>query len=98
MARVPEPIDIDDVPELVRLADQVRDSWEPCLLRREGEIVAALVPRQVAEDLGLPWPLSAEDVAAFQSAAGGWKDVDTDKLIEDISARRGRPVRPSVER
>jgi type IV secretory pathway VirJ component len=31
---------------------------------------------------------SAEDHAAFVSAAGGWADLDTDRLVDEIYARR----------
>jgi hypothetical protein len=37
------------------------------------------------------------DYEAFRSAAGGWKDVDTDKLIEDVYADRRISDRPPVE-
>ncbi len=92
-----DSIDISEVPELVRLAREVHDSGQPCLLRADGETIAALVPLELAEELGLRGPLTEADIAAFESAAGGWQDVDTDRLLEDIYARRGRPVRPPVE-
>jgi hypothetical protein len=34
---------------------------------------------------------------AIRAAAGGWKDVDTDKLIADIYADRSVSDRPPVE-
>jgi len=37
------------------------------------------------------------DYEAFKSAAGGWKDIDTDKLIADIYVSRRRSNRPPVE-
>ena len=37
------------------------------------------------------------DYEAFRSAAGGWKDVDTDKLIADIYADRALSDRPAVD-
>ncbi len=50
MTTDPKPIDISNMPELVRIADY----------------------------------------EAFRSAAGGWKDVDTDRLLNDIYADRRR--------
>lgn len=88
MTRAPEPHDIDDVAELVRLARAVRDSGEPCLLREGGAVVAVLVPLAVADDLGIERPFTEEEIAASRSAAGGWADVDTDKRLADIYARR----------
>ena len=37
------------------------------------------------------------DYEAFRSAAGGWKDFDADKFIEDIYESRRHPTRPPVE-
>ena len=34
---------------------------------------------------------------AFRRAAGAWKDMDTDAMIEDIYALRLRPSRPAPE-
>lgn len=34
---------------------------------------------------------------AFRRAAGAWKDVDTDAMIEEIYALRLRPSRPAPE-
>lgn len=38
-----------------------------------------------------------EDIGAFRSAAGGWADIDTDKLIEDIYESRRISTRPPIE-
>ena len=83
------PTEIGDLPELLRLAEEVRESEKPRLLQRHGEPVAVLVPVELAEDFGVRGPITEEDIAAFRSAAGGWKDVDTDKLLKDIYAARG---------
>jgi hypothetical protein len=41
---------------------------------------------------------TAEDYAAFRSAARGWKDlVDVDRFIEDIYESRRISTRPPVE-
>jgi hypothetical protein len=41
---------------------------------------------------------TAEDYAAFRSAAGGWKDlIDVDRFIEDIYESRRISTRPPVE-
>ena len=39
---------------------------------------------------------SNEEIAAFLSSAGGWSDVDTDKLIDDIYHSRNISSRPQV--
>jgi hypothetical protein len=41
--------------------------------------------------------ISDADYEAFLSSAGGWKDVDTDKLVRDIYESRRQSSRPPVE-
>jgi hypothetical protein len=98
MAEHIKSIDIGDAPELLRLAEEVHRSHEARLLRRAGEDLALVVP--------VPRPAirrrrsrekSEADYEAFRSAAGGWKDLDTDKLIEDIYESQGISTRAPVE-
>lgn len=44
MAEHPESIDFGDVPEILRLAEEVRRAGEPRVLRRDGEDLAVVVP------------------------------------------------------
>lgn len=97
MAREPRSIDISHIPELLRIVEEMRESNEPRLLRRESEDLAILSPTKTARrPRGGPVKWKA-DYEAFRSAAGGWKDVDTDKLIADIYADRALGDRPPVE-
>lgn len=44
MARELAPIEISGMPDLVRIVDEVRDTQQPRLLRRDGEDVALVTP------------------------------------------------------
>lgn len=92
-----KPIDISDLPELRKLAEEVQRSQEPRLLRCDDEDLAMIVP--LGSKKGRPGSAKTEaDYEAFRPAAGSWKDlVDTDKLIEDIFESRKISSRPSVE-
>lgn len=92
-----KPIDITNVPELLSLAEEVHRTNEPRLLRRESEDLAILMPVKPAPRRRRRWAKTRADYEAFRSAAGGWKDVDTDKLIEDIYADRRISDRPPIE-
>jgi hypothetical protein len=97
MAKELKPIDISRVPELLRIVEEVRESGEPRVLRRDNEdlaVVSPLTPK--ARRPGRRAPTTA-DWEAFRSSAGGWSDVDTDKLVADIYASRRRSIRPPVE-
>lgn len=93
------PIDISDAPELLRLAEEVRRTNGPRLLRRDGEDLAFVMPLPRSRSKHRPRNAKTEaDYEAFRSAAGGWKDlVDTDKLIEDNYKSRRISTRPPVD-
>ncbi len=93
MAEQPKSIDISDVPDILRLAEEVRRAGEPRVLRRDGEDLAMVVPMPRPTKTRLKKPTAA-DYAAFRSAAGSWADIDTDTLIEDIYRARGEGTRP----
>jgi hypothetical protein len=93
MAHKLESIDVSAVPELARIVDEVTASGKPRLLTRDDEEVAVLMPLTRRRKR----PKSKAAYAEFRSAAGGWKDVDTDRLIADIYAERRRSNRLPVE-
>ena len=97
MARESIAVDVDGMPEVVRLARVVRESGTPRVLRQRGEDIAVIRP--------LPPPRrrprlakTEADYATFRSTAGGWAGlVDADKLIEQVYADREIGDRPPVE-
>ncbi len=89
-------VDIDAIPELARLVEEVCATGTRRVLRRNSENVAVLIPA--------PRPrrrrgkvLSKEDLEAFLSSAGGWADMDTDTLVANIYADRRASNRPPIE-
>lgn len=93
MAEHSKSIDISDVPEILRLAEEVRRAGEPRILQRDGEDLAMVVPLPPAGKRILKKP-NAEDYAAFHRAAGSWADIDTDTLIDDLYRARREGTRP----
>jgi hypothetical protein len=94
-----EPLELGDASELLRVAEEVRRSHTPRLLRHAGEDVAIVVPvSHTPTKRRRGREKTAADFEAFRSAAGSWKDlVDTDKLIEDIYESRRISTRPPVD-
>ena len=90
-------VDISDAPELLRLAEEVRASREPRLLRRNGEDLAVLTPLAHAPRRRHTRTKTSADLETFRSSAGSWENVDTDRLIADIYASRERSTRPPIE-
>ncbi len=97
MAEHAKSIDISDIPDLLRLAEEVQASNEPRMLTRNAEQLAVVMPvgkRSAKRPRKTP---SAEDLEAFRSAAGGWKDLDTDTLVKNIYESRRISIRPRVD-
>ncbi len=98
MAERSNTIDISDVPEILRLAEEVRRAGEPRILRKDGQDLAVLAPLPQSKRRGNSHKLSGADLAAFRSAAGGWEGlIDIDQFIDDIYESRRISTRPRVE-
>ena len=91
-------IDISHNPELVRLAEEVKATRTPRELKRDSKTVAILMPPEAKVTPRKIRAKTKADYEAFRSAAAGWKDVDTDRLLNDIYADRRRTnARPPVK-
>jgi hypothetical protein len=96
MSRTLKYVEIDDAPDVLKLAEDVNVSNEPVVLRRNGEDIAVLEPMPRSRKPHRATPEERRE--AFRSAAGSWKGiVDGDKLIAEIYADRRRSNRPVPE-
>ena len=94
----PTPIDITNIPELVRIAEEVEATKTPRELVRENKPVALITPVTGAKKAKRRKGKTKGDYEAFKSAAGGWKDlVDTEKLKRDVYESRKISTRPPIE-
>jgi hypothetical protein len=91
----PTPIDISNIPELARIAEEVEATRTPRELKRENKTVAVIVPAK--KSAPKERAKTKADYEAFFSAFGSWKDVDTDRLLKNIYATRKRSNRPPLE-
>ena len=93
-----EHIDISNVPELLRIAEEVQTTRQPRILTRDSEDVAVLMPVTPSLQRQAKRERTKADYEAFLSAAGSWKGlVDPDKLIADIYESRRLSSKPPVE-
>ena len=93
----PAPLDISDKPQLAALVRELLADGRPRELRRCDEVLGVLSPvahrarRRRRES-------TAEEIAAFESAAGGWAgNVDVDRFQRDNETSRRISTRPPVE-
>ena len=94
MARELAPVDISTMPDLARLAEEVRSTGTPRRLRRGGEDVAILSPARPRRRTLKGKTVTQADIDAVMALAGAWKgQVDTEQLKRDLDAARsdGRP-------
>jgi hypothetical protein len=92
------PVDITTMTtaDLLRLVEEINATRTPRVLKRENKTVAMLLPvAQAIKPRKLK--LTKADYEAFRSAAGGWKEVDTDILIQNIYATRKHRNHPSIK-
>jgi hypothetical protein len=87
-------VDATGDPSLSRLAAEVRDSNRPHIIKLDGEEIAVVTPVRHRRP---ERAISEADSQAFLAALGGWKDVDTDRLVQDIYTARRAGDRPLVE-
>ena len=98
MAKEMRSIDISSVPDLVRIAEEVRTSGRPRILRRNGEDMAMVIPIGHGRKHRTRRAREQADYDAFLATAGGWKGlVDGDKLLADIYESREISTKPQVE-
>jgi hypothetical protein len=98
MQRDLKHIDISNVPELLRIAEEVRITNQPRILRRDSEDLAVLMPVTPSLQRRVKREITEADYEAFLTAAGSWKGlVDADKLIADIYESRRISSRPPAE-
>ena len=79
------------------IIESIVDTDDTVVIEIEGQ--ASVILRAVAPDPNAPLrrgKRTPETLEAFRRAAGAWKDVDTDRLIADIYARR-KASRPLLE-
>lgn len=96
MTADPRPIDISAMPDLMRLVKEVEATKKPRKLVRNNKPVAVLMPTNKSLLPKKKRVKTKADFEAFLSAAGGWKDIDTDTLVANIYATRRQSNRPPV--
>lgn len=90
-------IEVDEVPGLAEIADEVCASRLPRLLRREGVAVATISP--VNTPSGQESPHIREQLAAFEESFGSWAGFDIEAFLaavyssRETSSRAHRPCR-----
>ena len=94
----PTPIDISNIPELVRIAEEVEATKTPRELRRANKTVAVLMPAGATGQRGSH--LHKRNIwthydpqrvkAALKQSAGALQGVDREELLSNLASQRGQ--------
>ncbi len=95
MSRQIIPIDASNLPDLLKVAEEVNTTKTPRLIKRNGEILALLLPtgKKTAQLLKRDiWThYNSEQVrAAIKQSAGALQGVDRKELLRDLADQRGQ--------
>lgn len=93
MAREPRRIAVGPETDLLRVLEEVHADKEPRVVEKDGEAIAAIISM---EDFAAALAPSEEGMTRALAAAGAWKDLDTDSMVEAIYRARheSRPSKP----
>ena len=91
----PKRVTLTPDTDLVDIVEAVHTDGTPRLIEREGKALAVVVgPDDYQGMLAGP---TAEGIARALAAAGAWKDLDTDILLETLDhIRHDSPASPPV--
>ena len=89
MSRHLTPLDISNMPDLVRLAEEVARTNAPRELKRDKQTVAVQMPVASAKKAKTVYEASL-------AAIGSWSDLDADELIANIYRWRKEGSRPAT--
>ena len=90
------PIDISNIPELVRMAEEVNNTKQSRVLTASRRTLAVLMPVGSAVTSEKKRAPTKADYDASLAALGSWRDLNADKLIAHVYRAReegSRPVR-----
>jgi hypothetical protein len=85
MAEQPDYIEVGQDSELMRIAEEVRATQRPRVLRRGREDIARIVPIIPRRD---STGRRDANYKAFVSSFGSWSDLDTEAVKRQIRAAR----------
>jgi hypothetical protein len=86
------PIDISNIPELVRIAEEVEATNKPRELRRDDTPIAILTPVKKKQ----PSQAKRKAIEEALALAGAWKDLPSDQMEEELDRIRhsSKPTPP----
>ena len=95
MTREAVPMDLHQMPDLARLAQEVRRTKLPIVLREDGEDVAILSPAETKRRLK-GTRVTQADIDAALATFGTWMDLDAETFLRELDEARS-DTSPPIE-
>jgi hypothetical protein len=91
MTTNPIPIDISNMPDLIRLTEEVELTKKPRILKRHKKTVAILIPVESASS-----PKKQQAIEETLALAGSWSDLDWNEVEQALDRIRheSKPTPP----
>lgn len=88
----PTPIDITNIPELLRIAEEVEATNKPRVLKRDNTPIAILTPVKKKQ----PTHVKSKAVKEALALAGAWRDRDWNEVEAELNRIRhsSKPTPP----
>jgi len=90
------PIDISNIPELVRIAEEVNNTKKSRVLTVSRRTLAVLMPVETAGKSKEKRVKTKANYDASLAAIGSWSDLDPDALIAQVYRAREAGSRPAT--
>ncbi len=90
-------VDVETVPELAPLTDEVAATRQPIVLRKQGKDLAKIIPIEGLSPYSPGRRKTPEDRQAFLASAGGWQGVVDETSMEEIYGSRSVSSRSLVD-
>jgi hypothetical protein len=91
MLKTVRDVNVSDMPDVLRLLDDIEHSGEALGLKVHGRVVAILEPAAADDPRIRRRTPSPEAIEAFRSAAGSWSEEQAEYVMRIINERRGGP-------
>lgn len=82
-------INVEDIPELARIVEEVARTGQRCVVRKDNADIAVIarppVRRVRRRRPRVQWHIpTEEEIQLALQQAGAWKDIDTEKLKQEL--------------
>jgi hypothetical protein len=92
-----DTVDVSEMPEVIRLIEAASKSGKSIELKRGSDVVATLSTTPSEPGAFARRAMTEAQIASLRSAAGSWKEFDSEAFLKHIYEERDRDDRPLAD-